>query len=101
MLSRVEMRVLAERGLRGIVVAILVFLLWKSLFYKESSTVQENAVGRPSIEALSTWSNRSNAPGKLHVQLDTVPSPLERAWLRALAGAGSAVTWSGNLPRLM
>src|SRR6266550_6758171 len=101
MLSRVEMRVLAERGLRGIVVAILVFLLWNSFFYKGSSAVQEIVGGRPSTEALSTWSNRSNAPGKIHVQLDTVPSPLERAWLRALAGAGSSVKWSGNLPPLM
>jgi hypothetical protein len=101
MLSRAEMRVLAERGLRRIVVVILAFLLWKSLFYKPSSTVQENVSGQPSIETLSTWSNRSNAPEKIHVQLDSVPSLLERAWLRALAGAGSAVTWSGNLPPLM
>ncbi|MFN2604208.1 MAG: hypothetical protein ABR582_15820 [Gemmatimonadaceae bacterium] len=99
--SRVEMRLLAERGLRGVVVAVLVFLLWRSLFYKESSALRENVGGRPSSEALSTWSNRSTAPGKIHVQLDSVPSPLERAWLRALAGAGSAVTWSGNLPPVM
>src|SRR5438874_8782104 len=99
--SRVEMRVLAERGLRGIIVAILALLLWNSLFHKTPSAVQETIVGRPSIEALSTWSNRSNAPGKIHVQLDSVPSPIERAWLHALAGAGSTVTWSGNLPPLM
>ena len=101
MLSRVEMRILVERSLRGIVVAILALLLWKSLFYEESSAVQENVGGQPSIETLSTWSNTPSAPGKIHVQLDTVPSQLERAWLRALAGAGSVVTWSGSLPPLM
>lgn len=100
MLSRAEMRVLAERVSRGVVIAILGFLLWKSLFYKESAA-KENVGGRPSIEALSTWSNSASAPGKIHAQLDSVPPPLERAWLRALGGAGSAVTWSGNLPPLM
>jgi hypothetical protein len=95
------MRVLIERGLRGIVVVILMFLLWNSLFHKAPSAAQESVGGRPSIEALSTWSNRSTAPGKIHVQLDSIPSPVERAWLRALAGAGSTVTWSDNLPPLM
>lgn len=95
------MRVLVERVLRGIVVVILAFLLWKSLFYKESSAAQESIGGRPSIEALSTWSNTPGVPGKIHVPVDSVPSPLERAWLRALSAAGSRVTWSGNLPPLM
>ena len=95
------MRVLAERVLRGMVVGILAFLLWNSLFYEAPSVAQESIGGRPSIETLSTWSKRSSTPGRIHVQLDSVPSPLERAWLRALAGAGSRVTWSGNLPPLM
>jgi hypothetical protein len=33
--------------------------------------------------------------------LDGVPSRSERAWLGALAGAGSKVTWSGDLPAVM
>ena len=44
---------------------------------------------------------RPAAPRKIHVELDSVASPLERAWLRALARSGSSVTWSGDLPALM
>lgn len=99
--SRAEVRVLGERVARGIVIAILAFLLWKVLFYKPGVAVPDSVTARPSGEALSRWSTRSAAPAKIHVQLDSVPSPLERAWLRALAGAGSSVTWSGDLPPLM
>jgi len=35
------------------------------------------------------------------VQLDSVPSKVEREWLGALAGAGSSVTWSGDVAPMM
>ena len=35
------------------------------------------------------------------MQLDSVPSRIDRAWLGALAGAGSAVTWSGDIVPVM
>lgn len=35
------------------------------------------------------------------MQLDSVPSKIERAWLGALAGGGSSVTWSGDLASMM
>ncbi len=101
MLSRAEMRVLAERVSRGVVIAILAFLLWKVIFYRVPYAEQDSVGGRPSIEALSSLSKMPTAPGRIHVQLDSVPSPVERAWLRALSGAGSRVTWSGDLPPLM
>ena len=43
----------------------------------------------------------TKVPAGIHLQLDGVPAPLERAWLGALAGAGSSVTWSGDLPPVM
>lgn len=98
--SRAELRVSAERILRGIVIAILAALLWQSL---RNQPVAGNAdvSARRLAGALPGWSTLPHAPGRVHVLLDTLPSPLERSWLRALAGSGSSVTWSGNLPALM
>jgi hypothetical protein len=94
------MRVVAERVLRGIVIAILAGLLWQSL-HEQPAAVNPDVSGRGLAGVLPQWSTLSRAPGRIHVQLDNVPSPTERAWLRALAGSGSSVTWSGDLPALM
>jgi len=37
------------------------------------------------------------APDRISIRIDSTPGPRERAWLAALRGAGSAVTWSGNV----
>ena len=98
--SRAELRVVIEHVLRGVVIVALAALLWRSLHKHPtagSPDVRANGIGG----ALPEWSALSRAPGRIHVQLDIVPSPLERAWLHALAGAGSIVTWSGDLPPLM
>jgi hypothetical protein len=97
--SRAELRVVAERVLRGIVIVILFGLLIQSL--RKQREAGNPDVGVRGLATLSDWSRLSSAPGRILVQLDTVPSALERAWLRALAGSGSTVTWSGNLPALM
>jgi hypothetical protein len=89
-----------ERALRGVVIAVLAALLWQSLHSRpEAGNLDVRASGLG--DALPKWSALSRAPGRIHLQLDSVPSPLERAWLHALAGAGSSVTWSGDLPALM
>lgn len=99
--SRAEMRVRIEQLLRGIVIVVLAVMLWQSLHEQVDSggrTVSARGIGRVS---LSNWSSFPKAPGRIHVQLDSVPSKIERAWLGALAGAGSSVTWSGDLAALM
>ncbi|MFL5640179.1 MAG: hypothetical protein ACJ78M_12470 [Gemmatimonadaceae bacterium] len=101
MRSRVELRIRAEQALRVVVIAALVALLWQSLHeqtYPVTRSINARAVSRPSLEQ---WSKTPKPAATIRVQLDSVPSPLERTWLRALAGAGSSVTWSGNLPPLM
>jgi hypothetical protein len=100
MLSRAEMRVRIEHVLRGIVIAALAVMLWQSLYQQDDSgreAVRARGVG----EGLPEWSVLSKTPDRIHVQMDSVPSPIERAWLGALAGAGSSVTWSGDLPPVM
>src|SRR6266508_1705847 len=98
--SRAEIRVLAERVLRGIVIAVLAYLLWKS-FGPRPEVIQDTVGGRPSGGALAGWTMRPVAPRRIHVLLDSVPSPLVRDWLGALGSAGSMVSWSGDLPPLM
>lgn len=99
MLSRAEMRVRLEHVLRGIVIAVLAIMLWQSL--REAAVSGGAVVSARGVGALAKWSRLAKAPEKLQVQLDSVPSPLERKWLGALASAGSTVTWSGDLSPLM
>jgi hypothetical protein len=94
------MRVRLEHVLRGIVIAVLAVMLWQSL--KDQSDSGGQAVRARGVGGeLAEWSASANAPPKIQIQLDGVPSPLERSWLGALAGAGSSVTWSGNLSPVM
>jgi hypothetical protein len=95
------MRVRVEHVLRGIVIVVLAAMLWQSLHEQVDfggRAVSARGVGR---SALVEWSALAKAPGRIHVQLDSVPSKIERAWLSALAGAGSSVTWSGDLAPVM
>lgn len=41
------------------------------------------------------------APRRIEIALDSAPTPLERDWLKALAGAGSNIGWTGDLPAVM
>jgi hypothetical protein len=94
------MRVRVEQVLRGIVIAALAVMLWRSLQEQTNSggrIVSARGIGG----ALAKWSAFAKAPDRIHVQLDSVPSNIERAWLGALAGAGSSLTWSGDLPAVM
>ena len=84
----------------AIVIAVLAGMLWQSL-RKQPEAGNPEVSARGLAGVLPNWSRLSSAPNRVHVQLDSVPSSLERAWLGALAGAGSSVTWSGDLPALM
>lgn len=98
--SRAEVRIRIEQVLRGIVIVVLAVMLWRSLHEQNNSGggLSARGIGRAT---LSNWSLLSKAPGRIHLQLDSVPSKIERAWLGALAGVGSSVTWSGDLPVVM
>jgi hypothetical protein len=100
--SRAEMRVRVEQVLRAIVIAALALMLWQSL-QEESDSVSKSisARGAGVGSALAEWSSMSKPPRGIHAELDNTPSPLERAWLGALSGAGSRVTWSGAISPVM
>ena len=95
------MRVRLEQVLRGIVIAALAVMLWQSLREQTDSSGQRLRARGVGGGVLARWSAASTAPAAIHLQLDSVPAPVERAWLSALDGAGSTVTWSGDLPSVM
>jgi hypothetical protein len=99
--SRAETRVRFEQGLRGIVIVVLAVMLWQSLREQSDSRGRNVSARRVDGGALAEWSALAKAPATIHVQLDSVPSRIERAWLGALAGTGSSVTWSGDLAPVM
>jgi hypothetical protein len=77
-------------------------MLWQSLQDEgDSGSNPVSARGAGVGSALAKWSALAKAPGRIHVQRDNAPAPPERAWLGALAGAGSSVTWSGDIPPVM
>ena len=99
--SRAEVRRVAERALRGVVIAVLTALLWLSLRPSEESGGGVLRSRGAIVNSLAGWSSTAKAPDRIQLQLDKVPTRVERAWLAALAGAGSTISWSGDLPPTM
>jgi hypothetical protein len=95
------MRVRLEHVLRGIVIAVLAVMLWQSLRQQSNSSGQLVSARGVGGGTLATWSTMAKAPDRIRVLLESTPSPIERAWLGALAGAGSSVIWSGDLAPVM
>jgi len=81
------------------VIAALAVMLWRSLQQPTDSggeTVRARGVGQ-----VANWSLSPMPPVGIHVQLDSVPNERDRAWLGALSGAGTRVTWSGDITAVM
>jgi hypothetical protein len=83
------------------VIAALLAMLWQMLRAPRDSvgaTISKRGLGG---NVLGKWSGMAIAPERIHLLLDSAPTPVDRAWLAALAGAGSRVTWSGDVEPLM
>jgi hypothetical protein len=91
--ARVGGRRAAEWGLRGAAVAALGVALWQRL--APAAPAAAGAVARADEgglgAALARWTAAPTPAAD--VRLDTVPGPAARAWLAALAAAGTRVTW--------
>lgn len=95
--SRAEIRGTLESALRVVSIAILAWMLWLSLDRTPNKQVVSARSGNLSI-AVWEWSAAGIPPDRASVQLDSTPGPIDRDWLRALASAGTRVSWKGNLP---
>lgn len=96
MRSRAELRAAVEHALRVASLALLAWMLWLSLDRgRAESVVSARSSGLDA--AVGNWSASGSTPDRIVVQLDSAPEPRLRDWLAALAGAGSAVTWRGDV----
>jgi hypothetical protein len=94
--SRAEIRSSIETVLRGVSLVLLAWMLWLSLDRgRTEKVVSAKSAGLEA--ALADWSRSGLPHDRVAVELDSTPRPAGRDWLRALRGAGSVVTWSGNL----
>lgn len=83
--------------LRAVSLVLIAWMLWLSLDRSVRSTsVSSGSVGLN--ESLRAWSVAGDPPDQIRLALASVPSPRERDWIAALAGAGSNVSWTGDLP---
>ena len=95
--SRAEIRGTIESVLRGVSIVLLAWMLWLSLDRGKPETVV-SARSANIGQALRAWSTSGTAPDRIAIQLDSTPTVRDRDWLAALRSAGSALSWSGNLP---
>lgn len=78
----------------------LVLMLWRSL--TATSSLASNEIGARTLKGtLPRWSMTPAAARRIDIALDSAPTPLERDWLKALAGTGSSIGWTGDLPAVM
>jgi len=97
--SRAEVRGGFEGVLRVVSIAILAWLLWKSLDRTRSDQVV-SARSSNIAAALRDWSRAGIAPDRAAIRLDSAPGPMERDWMRAVGHSGTRVQWNGNLPAI-
>jgi len=96
---RAETRLRIEQILRGFVIATLAIMLFRSLRATDGTAADAIRARDVNSARLAEWSRSSAA--RLHLSLDSLPVLWQRSWLRALAGSGSKITWSGDLQPMM
>lgn len=87
-------RLWAEHVLRALGIGALAWMLWLSLD-DDAGALPESARLATMTDMLPRWTTGSIAPTRITLQLDSLPTPLERDWLRALSAAGTVIRWSG------
>ena len=86
-------RVAAEWAAQGAAIVLLAWALLSAITWREPELLP--VVGPGDSVQLASWT-RSVPPLRIHVRLDSMPSPLERDWVGAFARGGSELSWSGQ-----
>ena len=95
--SRAELRSGVETALRALSIAILALMLWVSLDRGRTESIA-SAHSANLAAAVRDWSASGMAPDRVSLDLQRNPVPAHRDWIRALAHAGTQLSWSGQLP---
>jgi hypothetical protein len=94
MRSRAERRSLVEWPLRVALAAALAAALWRSLHQRARGPETRSATGATLGRTLRE-ATRDSRVGVVRLDVDSVPTTVERAWLGALRRAGVEVGWRG------
>ncbi|HKG93117.1 MAG TPA: hypothetical protein VKA84_14530, partial [Gemmatimonadaceae bacterium] len=85
-----------ELGLRGVALAALTWLVWRTARPPADGRATRSAASGAALPAaLARWSSFEDAES-LHVSFDTLPSARTRDWLLALRRSGRSVGWDGR-----
>lgn len=87
----------ARAGLEWVLrAAVLVLLAWSlvHMLRAQSHGAAETGASATLQQSLARWTTVAT-PSRVHVALEHPPAGVERDWLAALGGAGTAVEWSG------
>ena len=99
MRSRAELRLAGEWAVRALLVALLALALWRAL-HEAPTGAASRVVRSRDLPRLLDESTRDARVGAIELTVDSLPTPVQRAWLAALNGAGVPVRWRGALPAL-
>jgi len=95
MRSRPDLRRSLELAARALALALLAWMIVRSAAPRDRAEVHERTDSRALETALAAWT-LAPEPTSVHVTAAFAPAAREREWLRALAGAGVRVSWSGD-----
>ena len=87
------MRSRAEWALRAALLVALVLLLWAAVRPREAP--EATVTSRGALERTLVQATREPVAA-LSLDLDSVPGPVQRDWLRAIRTAGTNVTWNAR-----
>ena len=87
-------RVLGEWSAQGAALALLVWALVSAV--RPARVIPLTEIAVVDSAQLSAWSTGPR-PTRIHAQVDSLPSRLERDWLAALRRSGTDLSWSGEL----
>jgi hypothetical protein len=95
MRSRPDLRRALELAARLCALALLAWIIVRSVAPLDSAEVHERTNSRALESALAAWT-LAPEPTSVHVTAAVAPAAREREWLRALARAGVRVSWSSD-----
>ena len=99
MRSRVELRRAGEWILRATVIAGLALSLWRAV-HEPAAVTHARSTASGTLPRTLDDATRDAGVGAIDLVVDSLPTPVERAWLAALIAAGVPVRWRGSPPAL-
>jgi hypothetical protein len=99
MRSRAEVRRAGEWVLRAAIIAGLALSLWRAV-HEPVAGAERRAATSGALARTLDDATRGARIGSIDLEVDSLPTAVQRGWLAALNAAGVPVRWRGTLPAL-